>query len=62
VISSFVSCSALESITHGALLSIGSLWPFVGEIGMAPFVSFCEYAECYYNKQIAKLIACYNTL
>jgi hypothetical protein len=47
----FVSCSALESTTHGALLSIGSLWPFVGEIGIEPFVSFCGYAECYYNKQ-----------
>jgi len=51
VISSFVSCSALESIILGALLSIGLFWPFVGEIGMEPFVSFCEYAECYYNKQ-----------
>jgi hypothetical protein len=40
-----------ESITHGALLSTSSFWPFVGEIGMEPFGSFCEYAECYYNKQ-----------
>jgi hypothetical protein len=51
VISSFVSSNALESIILDALLSIGSFWPFVGEIGMEPFVSFCEYGECYYNKQ-----------
>jgi len=47
MISSFVSRGALESIIHGALLSIGSLWPFVGEIGMEHFAIFCEYAKCY---------------
>jgi hypothetical protein len=40
VISSFVSSSALESIILGALWSIGSFCPFVGEIGMEPFVGF----------------------
>jgi hypothetical protein len=35
---------------HIFILNPSWLWPFVGEIGMDPFVSLCEYAECYYNK------------